>query len=275
MRKALLITALLTGFTTLAQRAQTLDEIGVFAGMSHFTGDVGSYGIHAPQGYAVGASYRHQFDYHYAVRGQFMYGMIANDDALSQMVDRQARNLHFRSPVFEGAIIAEFNFFEYYTGSRKRKHSPYIFAGFGITAFNPQAFYDGEWHNLQPLGTEGQRSAADPGNYYPTATWSIPFGMGYRWSIGDISSVAIEVGFRRTFSDYIDDVSGVYADPEVVRNAHGDIAAALSNRSGRAVEQIGYARGNAATDDWYTFTGIHLYVELSPFVEKCANFISR
>lgn len=275
MRGTALIILSLLSCQAFSQREPSSHELGFFLGGTNFIGDVGNYGIHMPQGLVVGANYRHQFDYHYGIRGQFHFGQIANDDANSNMPDRMFRNLHFRSNIYEGSIIGEVNFFEYKAGSRRKNHSPYLFGGLALTWFNPQAQYEGEWYDLQPLGTEGQRTSANPGNFYPKATWAIPFGLGYRFNMGGKWSMSIETGFRRTFTDYMDDVSGNYADPEVIRTKRGDIAAALSNRTDRPDELVGYARGNNQTDDWYVFTGIHLYVELTPFVEKCANFLNR
>lgn len=275
MRKISLLIFLLIGTISQAQRRSGSNELGVFLGATNFIGDVGNYSIHIPKGLVAGLNYRHQFDDYYSFRAMFNMGSVANEDASSTLPDRQFRNLSFRSNVYEAGLLGEVNFLEYRPGSRKYKHTPYIFAGFAITWFNPQAEYNGQWYDLQPLGTEGQRTSANPSNYYSLATWSIPFGLGYRWNINDNWSMALECGFRRTFTDYLDDVSGTYVDPELIRAAHGDVAAALSNRTNRPNELIGYARGNNQTDDWYVFTGIQLYFELTPFVEKCANFISR
>lgn len=275
MRRIALFVLILQAFLAMGQRRNSSNELGLFLGGTNFIGDVGNYGIHIPMGGVIGVNYRHQFDEHYSIRGMFNFGSIANDDALSTMPDRQFRNLSFKSNVYEGGIVGEVNFFKYRPGSRRYTHTPYIFGGFALTWFNPKAQYNGDWYELQPLGTEGQRTSSNSSNYYPLATWSLPFGMGYRWNMGDSWSMAIECGFRRTFTDYMDDVSGTYVDPEIIRAAHGDVAAALSNRTDRANELVGYARGNNQTDDWYVFTGIHLYFELTPFVEKCANFITR
>ncbi|TNE31555.1 MAG: hypothetical protein EP346_00505 [Bacteroidetes bacterium] len=275
MRKLALYVLITLGLTAQAQRHNGSNELGLFIGGTNFIGDVGNYGIHIPKGGVIGVNYRHQFDMHYSIRGMFNFGSIANEDASSTMEARQFRNLSFKSNLYEGGIIGEVNFLEYRPGSRKYSHTPYIFAGFALTWFNPRAEYEGEWYDLHPLGTEGQRTSANPSNYYPLATWSIPFGMGYRWNVGDSWSMAIECGFRRTFTDYMDDVSGTYVNPDIIRAEHGDIAAALSNRTDRPYELIDYARGNDQTDDWYVFTGVHLYFELTPFVEKCANFLTR
>lgn len=274
MRQAALLVLILLGFSSQAQQVESSsNEIGVFAGGTNFIGDVGNYGIHIPKGYVVGANYRHQFNSRYSIRAAFNFGTIANDDALSSMESRQFRNLSFKSNLYEGSVIGEVTFFKYRPGSRRYSHTPYLFGGVALTWFNPKAQLNGEWYELQPLGTEGQLTSANPVNFYPKATWAIPFGLGYRFNLGNTTSIAIETGFRRTFSDYLDDVSGNYVDPNLIEAEHGTIAAQLSNRSGRAQELVGYARGNSATDDWYVFTGIHLYFEISPFVEKCANFL--
>lgn len=275
MRTKALIFTLLCSFGVIAQRSETSNELGFFFGGTNFIGDVGNYGPHLPKGVAGGVFYRHQFNYHYAVRGQLSFGQLANDDAWSTLPDRNYRNLSFRSNIWEGMFLGEVNFFQFVPGSRKYNKTPYIFAGIGITTFNPQAYYEGDWYDLNPLGTEGQRTSVNPGNYYALAAWNLPFGIGYKVNLGRTSVLAFEIGFRRTFTDYLDDVSGDYVDPEIIREVHGDVAAALSNRSDNPDALIGYARGNNNTDDWYVFTGVTLSFDISPFAEKCANFITR
>lgn len=254
---------------------QTSNEIGLFLGGSHFIGDVGQNAPFIPTGYAIGLNYRHQFNPHYAIRGTFNYGMVAQDDALSSWDSRKVRNLSFRSPVIEGAVLVEINFLSFVPGSKKMTHSPYIFGGIGVFGFNPQANYENQWYDLRPLGTEGQGTNLSANPLYSKIAWSIPFGIGYRWRVSDKISMAAEVGWRGTSTDYLDDVSGVYVDPVALENNRGEIAAALSNRSTSTLDQTGLPRGNSQTRDWYIFTGIHFYVELSPFLEKCANFIGQ
>lgn len=275
MRLRFVLTLFLLSTSLFGQRVDPSHQLGFFLGGSNFIGDVGNYGIHLPQGYALGLTYRHQFNHHYAVRGQFTYGMVSNDDNLSSWDSRHFRNLHFRSPVFEGIVAFEVNYFTFIPGSNRYNHTPYMFGGAGIATFNPQAYYDESWHDLQPLGTEGQRTSVNPDNFYSLSAWLLTFGMGYRWNISDSWNVALEIGFRRTSTDYLDDVSGNYASPQILREERGELAAILSNRTPHPEDLTGYARGNNQTKDWYVFTGVHLQFQLTPFIERCANFISN
>lgn len=248
-------------------RAQ-YSELGVFGGMSHFIGDVGHYGIHLPQGYSTGIFFRNQFNEYYSIRGQFMYGLVANDDALSNLAYRQNRNLNFQSTIYEGAIILEFNFFEYETGSQFN-HSPYIFAGLGFFTFNPQTTFDGELVDLQPLGTEGQGTSLSSRRPYGLNAINLPFGFGYRFTLNYFMGLNIECGFRNTSTDFLDDVSGKYVNPSQLSAENGELAAALSDRSLADIPNAGRPRGNGQNNDWYVFTGIGLTIKLSSKRERC------
>jgi hypothetical protein len=269
MRKCLIFIGFVFPVLVQAQLA----ELGVFAGGTHFLGDVGNQSIHLPQGWVTGMSFRYQFNEHYGLRFQGCIGELRNDDALSGWVSKQERNLSFRTPIWEAAVLIEFNFFEYITGSKKKNHSPYIFWGVGLFGFNPQAqFTDGEWYDLQPLGTEGQGTSLNSNAKYGLAGLSMPFGIGYRWSIGNSTSFAIETGFRRSSSDYIDDASGSYVNVAQLEQESGTLAAYFSDRSLAQTDKSGYARANDRTNDWYVFTGFHLYIALTPKNERCSRF---
>jgi hypothetical protein len=249
------------------------NELGIFVGGSNFYGDVGNSSLHLPTSYVGGLTFRHQFTPHYGVRLSGSYGEITNDDASSNWVSKQDRNLRFRSPIWEAALVLEINFLEFVTGSRTMKHSPYIFGGIGLFGFNPQAQYsDGEWYDLQPLGTEGQGSDLNGVGKYGLNGISLPFGIGYRISIGTNTSIAFETGFRVSSSDYIDDAGGHYVNNVALAEASGDIAAYFADRSLSDTDKTGYARANNQNKDWYVFTGVHLYFSLTPKNERCSGF---
>ena len=70
---------------------------------------------------------------------------------------------------------------------------------------------------------------------------------------------------RKTFSDYLDDVSGNYAPLADLWAHNGIMAKNLSNRSydaqGNQIELAGTPRGHAAKD-WYTFVGVSVSYSL-------------
>lgn len=262
------ILSLLTVFGAKAQYS----EIGFFAGGTHFIGDVGIYHIHLPQDYAFGGFFQYNIDRHWAIRGQVNYGRIRNADSMSILDNRVNRNLSFHSPILEGSLMMRFNFLEYEPGT-SHWHTPYILGGGGIFSFEPRAEYQGETYELRTLGTEGQRSPASNQGFYPEASAFFIFGMGYKWAIGDYTSLSVETTFRRTRTDYLDDVSGSYADPAVIEETHGPIAAALSDRSIIGADKSGIYRGNPQNNDWYIFTGLTLQFKFGDLYEKCASFV--
>lgn len=247
-----------------------LSEVGVFGGTTLFMGDVGNAIM--PQGYVVGGIYRFQFNEYYSVRFQGMYGKTAGQDAQATSDFKVNRNQSFESTIIEGAAMIEFNFFEYVTGSKKMSHSPYIFAGVGVFKFNPQGIYNGSYYDLQPLGTEGQGTSLNNDSEYGLLGLNIPFGLGYRISIGNSTSLAFEVGFRNTSTDYLDDVSKYYVDKNQLANEKGDIAAYFSDRSITDTDKTGTMRGSSDRNDWYTFAGVSLFVALTPPRERCTRF---
>ncbi len=269
MRKWLIITV----FAIPAMLQAQFTELGVFGGGTNFLGDVGNQNIHVPQSWVAGLTFRYQFNPHYGIRFQGRIGEVKNDDALSNWVYKQERNLSFRSSLWEAAVMVEINFFEYITGSKKKNHTPYIFAGIGLFGFNPQAQYtDGEWYDLQPLGTEGQGTQLNASGKYGLAGISLPFGIGYRWSIGNSTSIALETGLRTTSTDYLDDAGGTYVDRTQLLQESGEMAAYFADRSLSQTDKAGYARANNQNNDWYVFTGIHLYIALTPKNERCSRF---
>lgn len=250
-------------------------EVGVNGGGSHFIGDVGNYGIDLPRGYHAGALLRYNFNHHWSVRFQGNYGEIAADDQWSNLAERQARNLSFRSEIWEGYIAAEFNFFPFEPGRKKMSHTPYINGGFGIFSFNPETNYEGQWYELRNLRTEGQGTSVGQSAPYATASSFFIFSLGYKWSLARWSSIAIESSFRSTYTDYLDDVSGYYADPQVLSEEVSPLAATLADRSLSPSNKENTLRGNPANRDWYIFTGVTIQFKFGELYEKCASFVGN
>lgn len=254
--------------------AQTYTEVGAFGGGTNFKGDVGPTSIYPPQGWVAGLSVRQQFGAHYAVRLYGSTGTYTASDANSTWVYRRDRNQSFRSNITELGMMMEVNFLEYVTGSRRDRHSPYLFGGIGIFSFNPQGKYsDGQWYDLQPLGTEGQGTTlTNNTSPYGLSGICIPLGLGWRFSLADNVSLAIETGMRITSSDYLDDVSGYYVDPTELAAQNGAMAAYFADRSLSDTDKTGYARGQSNRNDMYFFTGIHLFIALTSKNERCSRF---
>lgn len=271
MAKLLKIKILLMLIWPLAGQAQYL-EIGAYGGGTQFLGDVGPYRPDLPQGYSYGGFFRYVFDDHWALKAQVSQARIQAEDARSTFDYRQERNLSFRSDISEIFTAVEFNFFSFEPGTQ-RKATPYVFLGAGVFWFDPQASLDGEWYRLQPLRTEGQSTEANEDLPYGLGSRFILMGLGYRWALNRHVSLAIDLGFRRTYTDYLDDVSGFYADPKTLQEQVGELSVRLADRSLSAGPKENRLRGNPATTDWYIFTGLSLQVKFNTAYEKCRAFL--
>ena len=120
----------------------------------------------------------------------------------------------------------EFNFLPYLTRDIDYNHSTFIFTGITRFYFNPKGQYlDGNWYELRPLTTEGQASdlylARDR---YKLSGFSIPFGIGYKINAYEFLTLSFNVGWRITFTDYIDDVSTTYVEESILTEIGEELA---------------------------------------------------
>lgn len=249
----------------------------------------------------VGANYTYKFTPRISVRGNLSWGRLYGDDKKSAAeneadnVPRFQRNLNFRNDLIELNGVAIYEIYENRFPYRRRPDfMPYVFAGIGVFHHNPKAYFDGEgmaagYYALQPLGTEGQyvpdRESKNYPKPYRKIQIAIPVGIGAKYKLDSNFDIGFEICWRKTFTDYLDDVSSNYADKGELAAASGNNAALLSDRSGDSgftpvlTDQYGYEhlngfglkgdqRGDVTDKDWYITTGISLYYILPKQVKN-------
>ena len=266
LRRYLLFIPLLAGTATTAQ----VSELGGTIGASYYIGDLNP-DRHYPRDtkLAGGLVYRYNFNDRYAVRLQGLLGTLQAYDGDAKDSLQVLRNLHFRSRLIEASLLLEINFFKYRSKGKEGKNwTPFVFAGLAYFRAAPQAQLDDTWYDLQPLGTEGQGTSTG-GEVYAVDHMAIPFGMGIKVNLGRID-IQLEWGMRRTWTDYIDDVSGKYVNNAVLAFENGPLAAQLADRSGLegaipGYDNTGRARGDVNTRDWYVYNGLSITYILSKF----------
>jgi hypothetical protein len=204
---------------------------------------------------ALGVSFAHRFGPRYTLQTQFMIGNLKGSDQESaDQYDKESglyryqRNLSFRNQIKELSVVAVFDLFKNESNYMGRvPWTPYVFLGGAVFLSDPKAQAPatdlqgntlpeaGQWVKLRPLGTEGQYSTLDPTdvNYgikpYKVVQVAIPFGFGVRLKINQVLDFSADLGFRYTFTDYLDDVSQNYVDLGVLKSP---LAQAMSYRSG-------------------------------------------
>lgn len=258
---------IILGLSAMGLHAQKTMEVGVFGGGSYYIGDLNP-GMHflmtSP---AYGLVARLNLDPRWTIRLSGYLGEIAGDDAVSGY--SSGRELKFNSKITDVSAVIELNFLNYITGSTRKFFAPYIFGGVGFFKYKPEA--DGV--SLQELGTEGQNIGFDGRSPYQTTQIAFPFGFGVKYSINKKLGFAFEWGLRKTFTDYIDDVSTTYylngesIDPSDVGQIMSD-----PTRSHQPYE----TRGNSSAQDWYAFFGVSITYKFRLGGNKrCADFGNR
>lgn len=248
-----LATFLLVAGSVFGQRGW---EAGPWAGTTYYFGDLNTnYNLSRPN-LSGGLIARFNFNERVALRFGANYGQVEAYDSDSDNAFERARNLSFRSNIFDAESGIEFNFLPYKHGSQFEFYTPYIFGGLSVFSFNPQAELDGEWIDLRPLGTEGQFK----GEEYFTVQLGLSYGIGFKLDLNYEWSLNFEIGARHLYTDYLDDVSTVYPDLRQLQSLRGDAAVALADRSimipGVSESQLGVPgtqRGNSENNDSYVF----------------------
>ena len=206
---------------------------GIQAGAANYLGEMG--GKHktrrnfvpdlkiAKTQFTVGGFVRYKFGPLLATKLGLNWVRIEGADNASTNPGRVGRNLSFTTDIVELELTAQVFFVDVpdlgHTYRYRNDFKMYAFAGISGFYYNPRAYYDGSWVNLRPLHTEGKS--------YGPVNASIPLGIGLFFTIEKRHRIGWEFNWRTTFTDYLDDVSTVYADPATLTSAE---AIALANR---------------------------------------------
>lgn len=249
--------------------AQRYGEIGVFGGGSYYLGDLNPGKQFLLTKPAFGGFIRHNFNERTSVKAAFTYGTLKGDDMISKA--NTDRGINFTTPVSDFSATFELNFFDYFIGSLRHFVTPYMFAGASVFIYNPKATYDGVTYELHGLRTEGQGSANPDLKMYKRTQFSIPFGIGIKYSINSFIGLSADWKMHKTFTDYIDDVSTTYyLDLQNVNSGEVNSAAIASDPALKHNRDM--QRGDSSYNDWYSFIGISLSIRLNYLEkERCLN----
>lgn len=197
------------------------------------------------------------------------YGRIGADDKNNTNESLKRRNLNFKSDIYELNLIVEVNLADPDTYTSY----PYLFGGVGVFHFNPFTYDSANKKTfLQPLSTEGEGLSEYPDRKkYSLTQVCIPFGIGWKMALNEKWDISYELGYRITFTDYLDDVSKTYVSQNILALEKGPKAAELSYRGSTSFPGP-VQRGNPATKDIYYFGGIKLSTSLSNLFGKKQSY---
>ena len=252
------ILAILLAFSPFYLAAQKF-QWDLYAGVANYQGDLQGRRFTFEQSKpSIGLGLSYGFTPHFLVRGAAHYMTVSGDDKNNtKATGILYRNLNFTSKIWEAQLAVEYQLFNI----QERSFTPYIFAGIAAFHFNPYSFDSlGTKVYLRSLSTEGQGLAAYPDRKpYKNNQIAIPFGGGLKLAISPKITVGVELGLRKLFTDYLDDVSTTYVDSATLFAAKGAQAIEFAYRGSEIhgappYPAAGSQRGNPKIKDWYYTT---------------------
>lgn len=254
---------LLIGFIlfSLVIKAQDF-HLDFFAGIANYQGDLQDHIFPFNQAhFAGGAGFSYDLSKHFSIRTGLILGRVSANDKYGKNF---RRNLNFTSNITEGNLELQY----YITPLVENSLSPYVFAGIAVFHFDPYTYdTSGKKYYLKPLSTEGEGFLPGVKNYNLTQI-AIPFGIGVKLNLSENINVGLELGFRKLFTDYLDDVSTNYVNDSLLLANRGATAVELAYRGNelkngvQAYPAAGSKRGSPKAKDMYYFTGLTLSFRL-------------
>lgn len=242
-----------------AQRFRNgITELGLLLGGSNYFGDLAPEIKWKETHPAAGLYFRYNHSSYFSSRYQFAMCKISGNDG--NFNSNKYRSLQFESNIYELSYILEFNFRTF--GANANQHeetsTTYVFSGLNMFLFNPQKkLPSGDRVDLRDFGTEGQHIGDK--KEYSLIQPAFTLGLGYKINIKRKTVIGLEVGFRKTFTDYLDDTKGGYPDYNQLVAKEGSGAGQLSQpqtADNKPVIDKGTMRGDSHLKDWYFIVGI-------------------
>ncbi len=219
---------LLTFIFSFSSIAQKKADIGIFIGGAYYQGDINHARLFYHVNPSYGVLYRFNLNKRFAFRGNLIISSLFGNDKDFTYSYQTYRNWKFTTPLVDVSGQTEFNFKNYHVGNKQYPNTPYVFLGlsFIIASYAENPYIIG-----------------------------IPFGLGYKQNIGKRIGIGVEWGYRKTFSDYIDNLSGERLYPSIATSFSQKIS----------LKQ----QGNFRNTDWYSIFGLFITYKLFPGRTAC------
>ncbi len=247
-------------------KSQWLWDYGLRLGASNYLGDIGGKEKTrrdfladmklAKTRWDGGIFARYKWRPKLSLKMAFDWVRIEGDDKLSSNPGRHYRNFNFKNDLLDLAVTGEFFFYEDpdlgNTYRYKNSFRAYILGGVGGYFTNPKTIYKGEWVATQPYQTEGVA--------YKRFGLNIPLGAGFYFTFNKKHRIGFEMNYRKTFTDYLDDISGnypaapsgnAYNDGLVLRTPELGAQAIADNPGAAGSHTWGQKRGDKTHKDAY------------------------
>ena len=252
MKRLVLVFAIV--LVTLSGRAQKTADIGIWGGSSTVWGDMDDNTPFQSFNLNFGGYFRYNFNARMSLRAMFLTGKMAGEGLVENTewsFDKSAQDL---------SVQMEINYLKYVLGSRKMRFTPYLTIGLGVSYFRydfrPEEIFafNPNYPELMVDPNTGNVISADRSESQVVPT--IPFGIGFKYTIGTRLGVGIEYQMRKYMSDKLDDLD----DPLSYINGTG--------------ETIKYTTPQL-NNDWVGYLGVHVTYKIYIGKRACPAYESK
>jgi hypothetical protein len=254
-------------------------SIAIFTGLINYQGDLNPNSFTFGRSkFSAGIGIRKPLSRWFTVRAGVNVGKLEAADRYNRDY-LKPRNLSFHTSIQEAYAGLELHLLDI----NITRFTAYLYGGIALFHFNPWAYdNNGQKTHLQPLSTEGQGLAEFPSQkVYKLTQVALPFGAGIKYALSDKINIGFEFSQRKTFTDYLDDVSSFYVDQSALLEAKGPKAVEMAYRglntpnASAPYPAHGEQRGTPSEMDWYYFTGINVEIKFSAIGNLLYGFGGR
>ena len=233
-------------------------------GITRYTGDLNEPGdlAHFQAGVAANLSVSYRLSYQVSLRAEGQLYFIRGNQKYTRNFYNNLSFVSLNPDIWAGVQVDLWR-----VDDPHRAHIPYALAGVGLTYITPKAVYDGKAYSLAPLQTEGVD--------YNRLPLIVRYGFGVPLVVGERVRLNLEGTYTHVNSDYLDDVSTVYAD----QTSKNPLVAVIADRRaeiGMPLNRPGEQRGNSTKNDGYFVVAARLvYVVSTPQLRRYKRTFGR
>lgn len=241
---------------TVPGKAQNTADIGIWGGTATYIGDIDEAGFFKQFNPNFGAYYRYNFNSRVSFRAQFITGTNA---AVGKI---EGIDADFSKSVQDISFQVEINYLKYILGGKNMPFTSYVLGGIGVAYFNYEM--DPVFISSLNPGIPGLNVSHNKGNSpidESVVAPAIPFGIGFKYSIGQRLGIGIEYQMRKLFSDKLDNLD----DP---------LAYVEKDVNGAIVSETTYTDA-LHNNDWTAYLGLHLTYKIYTGKKACPAYDSK
>jgi hypothetical protein len=174
-------------------------EIGLTFGSTAYNGDIDIAITNLPSTLhpAIGLLGKYRIANSLLLRAQVLSGLLSGSEKNHLTDWRRERGLAFETNLLESALMLEYEWW------KKDKWTALAMGGAALTMFTPHTDYN------TPSRFVSSDNNPDAVSQRSQTTVAIPLSVGMKYALPQNFFVAAEVGYRLTFTDYLDGISKI------------------------------------------------------------------